>query len=196
MKAILSFVRTTLIGGVIFVLPIGIVAVALAEVFDIAQIAGSVVYDHLFPNSGSTVAPAIAALLLLVVAAFSVGLFARSRLGVDLSSRIEKSVVGRFPLYPMIRQLLVDTVGGVKRLDRNAAQVVRVRLGEMTMFGFLMDRGPQEQAVVFLPSAPSALSGSVVVVPFDRVEPTDLTVTEVLNAMRGLGTGLIPTTVP
>jgi uncharacterized membrane protein len=68
--------------------------------------------------------------------------------------------------------------------------VVRVQKDGMSVFGFLMEGAGEAEAVVFLPNAPSAFSGSVAVVALDRIEPTDLSVTDVLNAMRSLGVGL------
>lgn len=191
MKTLMSFIQSTLIGGAIFVLPIGIVFMSLTEVFEIAQGAGSTLQEQFFRDVVPDLALTVAALLLILFAAFSVGLFARTQVGVGLSGRIEKSVVGRFPLYSITRQMLADIAGGVGRLDSNAVQVVLVHLDDRSVFGFLLEKAGSEKAVVFLPGAPSALSGSVAIVTLRRVEPVDLTVTELLNSMRALGTGLV-----
>lgn len=191
MRSFYAFVKSTLIGGFLFLLPIGVLLIVMAKLVVYARRAGEVIHARLFPGAEGNFGPTLFAVLFLLLLAFAAGALARTRLGVALFDKLEAGILARLPVYTVIRQAVADLSGGTVRLAAGqGTEVVEVRLDDMTVLGFLIERRESGDAVVFLPGAPSALSGSVALVTGDRIAPTDLSPMEVMAGMRRLGAGL------
>ncbi len=191
MRAVLSFARTTLIGGVAFLLPFGIVLVVLGKLVQIARPIGHAAHATVFPGTESDFGAFAFSALVLLAIAFGAGLFARSGPGRRIFGWLETRILLPLPPYTLLRQTIHDMAGSSARLaGTTGSEVVLARFDDQTSLGFLIERRPDGQAVVYLPGAPNALSGAVVLMEAARVTPTDLTPAEVLAGMRRLGAGL------
>ena len=191
MRSLYGFLRSTLIGGFLFLLPVGILVIVLAKLVVYARRAGDAIHARLFPAAAGDFLPTLIAILLLLLLAFAAGAFARTRLGLRLFGSLEGTILARIPAYVLVRQTVADLSGGSVRLTAEAeTEVVTVRLDDMTVLGFLVERRADGSAVVFLPGAPTALSGSVALIEADRIAPTGLKPTDVVQGMRRLGAGL------
>lgn len=191
MKAALGFVKSTVIGGIVFLLPVGIVLIVLGKLLGYSRRIGDAVHDSLFPEAEGNLVPLLISILALLGIAFAAGAFARTRLGLRTFGRLEDLVLARLPAYTILRRTIGDMAGGAAHLsDRDETSVVRVRFDDHVALGFLVERRPDGTAIVFLPGAPSALSGSVVLVEADRLTETELSPGEVMSAMRRLGAGI------
>jgi uncharacterized membrane protein len=191
MRSVFKAFRTIVIGGIVFLLPIGIVLVVLGKLYAIARQGGAVLTRTLFPNTQHEVLIVLSSVLILVAIAFLAGLFARTPLGISAFARLESLVLQRLPVYTIFRQMIVDMAGGSARLgNTGGGQVVLVHLDDNSVLGILVDRRADGRNIVYVPGAPSALSGSVMLVEPNRIEPTDLTPADVMDGMRRLGAGL------
>jgi uncharacterized membrane protein len=191
MRAILSAVKSTLVGGIVFLLPIGIVLVVLGKLYGWARNAGDILHKAVFPASEGRLVPFLIAVAVLFLIAFVAGAFARTRLGTSIFMRLEGAVLARLPVYTLFRTMIGDMAGGSAMLSGGAqADVVTVRFDDHTALGFLIERRADGTAVVYLPGAPSVLSGSVVMVEQDRLAATALSPADVMTGFRRLGAGL------
>lgn len=191
MRTAIVFVRATLIGGVMFLLPVGVVIVVAGKLFAISRSASQTLHDTLFPEASSRLVPFLGAIMVLVAIAFVAGVFARTAAGQRVFSSLEDVILSRLPVYTLLKQTLADMAGGAARLSgEREVKVVLVRFDDHRAPGFLVDRTPNGECVVFLPGAPSAFTGQVVLISPDRVEETTLTPQDVLGAMRRLGAGV------
>jgi uncharacterized membrane protein len=68
-------------------------------------------------------------------------------------------------------------------------KTVFVRLDDQAQIAFEVERLPDGRAIVFLPGAPDAWSGSAVVVDADRVTPLDFEMRQVVRLAKNLGKG-------
>ncbi len=191
MKASFSALKSILIGGIVFLLPIGVVAVVLGKLLQLARHVSDQIHDALFPTYQGNFVPLLIAILTLVCIAFLAGAIARTNAGRRVFLWLETAVLSNLPVYPVVKQTLDDMAGGSARLSETGGKkVVRVRLDDMTVLGFLIERRDDDTCVVFLPGAPSALSGSVALIDEERVTLTDLSLAQVVQGMRRLGAGL------
>lgn len=191
MKTVKEFVKSALVGGLLFLLPVGMVLVFLGRVFVYAQQAGTVIHDRYFPSATGNIWPLFIAVLLLLSLALLAGLLIRTTLGRRLFQSLEDKILNRVPVYTISRQMIGDMTGAASELvGGQESSVVLVELDDMTVFGFLMEYRADGKAVVYLPGAPSALSGSVIIVAESRVTVTTIAPTDVMGAMRRLGAGL------
>lgn len=191
MRTAIAFLRATLIGGVMFLLPVGVVIVVAGKLFAISRSTSQALHDSLYPEASSKLIPFLGAIMVLVAIAFIAGLFARTVAGRRVFSALEDLILSRLPVYTLLKQTLADMAGGAARLSgEREVQVVLVRFDDHRAPGFLVDRTPGGECVVFLPGAPSAFTGQVVLMDPGRIEATTLKPKDVLGAMRRLGAGV------
>ena len=190
MRSFLSFAKATIMGGILFLLPLGLVLLVLGKLFSYAKPVGTAIHDTFFPWAYTDLAPFLFTVLNLVVIAFGAGLFARSRAGHHIFARLEALTLERLPLYTVLRQMITDMAGAERLSGAANTKAVLVRFDDLTSIGFLVERKPTGDVVVFLPDAPSGLSGAVALVQADRITETSLTPKDVLVGMRRLGSGL------
>lgn len=194
MRKLVRFLLATLIGGVLLLLPIGIVIVVGMRLFAYARTFGQMAHDLLFPNQTGNLLPALFAALFLLVVAFLAGAFVQTEVGRRVFRWMEEAILARVPLYTIFAQMAADWTGGPMRLVGSASadlEVALVRFDDYEAIAFVIERGRKGKAVIYLPGAPSALSGSVALVGEDRLIHTDLTPGDVMMGLRRLGGGLI-----
>ena len=191
MRTLFEFVKTTVIGGLLFLVPVVLLVVLLEKAVAIALKVMVPLASH-FPNQtvvGVTSATLIAILLLLVLS-FGAGLFARTRSGNRFGEWIEEVVLSRIPGYVLIRGMVHDLQASVVALDADKQQrSVFVMLDDTWQLGVVVEQLPTGRLVVFVPGAPSPLSGSLYYLPPDRVRPSGLTVSETASLLQRLGRG-------
>ena len=187
MKKTAQFIKDTLVGGVLFLLP-GALLLWLAEkVLPLARQLMKPV-ENLLP--GHLVAQfalgTLLAVLALLLVAFIAGMLARTTPGQRLIRWIEESIVGSLPQYRMAKSVLEGRGGGDGVAD---VQPVLVPAGEGWRIGMKFDSIEGGWASVFLPNSPKARTGSIVLLPESSLRPLDLPIGEATLLLSRLGGG-------
>jgi uncharacterized membrane protein len=118
----------------------------------------------------------------------ALGAFARSGPGRSLVAWLESVVLGKFPGYMMMKSIAAD-FGGAQ--SDKGLQPALVSFDDNTVLGYIVeDTGSAGPLTVFVPSAPSAGSGSVVMVPRERVQVLSVPSSAVRHTMKQRGMGL------
>lgn len=191
MRGLAEILKSLLVGGIVFLLPIGVVLVVLGKLLAISRQVAATLKASLFPGTESPALLLTLAVLILVLFALAAGIFARTSAGRALFAWLEGAVLARLPIYTILRQMIADMSGGIDRLGEGGeTRVVLVAFDDQSQLGFLVDETADGRSVVYLPGAPSALSGTVAIVEPDRVTETDLKAAQVMGGMRRLGAGL------
>ena len=100
MKQLLTFLKATLLGGVIFVLPAWLAVLLVAKALTQLQVLVKPVSTHL-PESVAH--PGILAVILLVALCFVVGLIIQTAIGAQVKRVVEQRVLEKLPGYTTIR---------------------------------------------------------------------------------------------
>jgi uncharacterized membrane protein len=186
-----EFVKTTLIGGLVFLVPIAILAfLGMKAVHVLQRLARPL--SRLLPVDttvwGVVVADVIVVALILL-ACFAGGLLARLSFANQFVKKAETGVLWRIPGYGLVKAL-TDTID--KRAAQSAMQPVLIHFDDSSQLAFEVDRLPDGRRIVYVPSAPEPRAGSVIVMDGDRVEPVPMTFMAAVRAMRALGRGVAP----
>src|SRR5262245_57491715 len=123
-----NFIKTTLIGGVLYLVPLILVLVVVGKAFGVIQhlVQPIVASLELHDNLGLFVARVIAILLLLVVC-FVVGLFARTVIAKRMMAWLETSILSMLPGYGFLANLS-DDLAGTHRRDGTKPEVRLARI--------------------------------------------------------------------
>jgi uncharacterized membrane protein len=181
--------RDLLVDGILLALPLGVAAFLLRRVVG-ALISVMAPVAHLLPQGRwfGIAGLELAAVALALLGLLALGAFARSALGRRLVATLESVVLGKFPGYMMMKTIAADFGGAQTDKD---LQPALVSFDDNTVLGYIVeDTGSAGPLTVFVPGAPSAGSGSVVIVPRERVQPLSVPSSAVMHTMKQRGIGL------
>jgi uncharacterized membrane protein len=187
MNALKQFVKTTLVGGMMFLVPVALIIVVLRHAMQFAMKAAAPIAAA-FPRTeivGIGVITLVAVLILLLIA-FLAGLLSRTAPGRRLTHWFEESILGGMPQYRMVKSL----TEGLTQLENGAGmQPVLMRGDEGWMLGYQMEELPDGWRVISLPASPTPMSGNVVYVEASRVKPLTLSMRDAMQLVKRLGIG-------
>ncbi len=187
MRTLIVFVRATLTGGILFLLPIVVLAVVLGKALQISRRVVVPLADRIPVQSVAGIRVAeVAAIVVLVLFCFLAGLLARTHLARRTESWLEGTFLSHVPGYNFLKGVSESLMG---LETEHAYQVVLARIEEAWQIGFLMERLEGRLYAVFVPGAPSVWSGSVYLMTADRFQPLDISRAEAIKCLRQLGVG-------
>jgi len=180
MKKLLDFVKTTALGGLVVIVPLGIVFLALAEVYSLlagltegpAQI---LPFDPLI----NAVIVLLAQLAAIVLVCFFVGLFLKTRFGDQLKASIEQRLENLIPMYGLLRNLAQRLVG-IEGIELAAAEI-DLYDSEARVVGFIVEELPDGRYSVFVPISPVVTVGNLYMLPASRVRKLDVAMTDAID---------------
>jgi len=186
-KQFLRFFRTTLAGGLLFLVPVIVIAIILNKAHQAAEVvmqplAGLITKETI---AGMDVAKLLA-ILLLVFLCFFAGIFARTSLARKMIKGIENVVLSNLPGYSFLKGI-GESVAGVET-DKQYEPVL-VSIEEAWQLGFLIERIEGGQATIYVPGSPSPWSGSVYFMTEDRFKILDIPPASLLNCLTKFGVG-------
>jgi len=187
MKSLIDFVKTTLIGGLLVILPVVLLWVLLkqgaAAVGPILQpVLSRLPPDMPFPG---VVALAIEALV-VILGCFAVGLAFRTPTGRRVTHAVESRVFNHLPGYALLRSFTRGAMG-----EEDAMQF-KVALTEMEgglVPSFIIEEHPDGRFTVFVPSAPTPTSGAIYIFPREAVHLVDVPFSQAVRCITRLGKG-------
>ena len=183
MKVLAEFTKTTLIGGVLVILPIYVTILLLLKAVNgllallspvTAQLPAGVQFRH------------VAAILLLVAVCFVVGLAVRTGPGLRAKNVFEQVVLEKLPGYTFLRGLAKRLTG---RSEEQTLQPALVEIEEALVPALIVEELEDGSFTVLVPSAPTPMAGSLYILPADRVHPVDLPFTTAISVFTKWGTG-------
>jgi uncharacterized membrane protein len=185
-----AFFKTTILGGILFLLPLAIVLMVLGYLLKLAATVAKPVADRLEGEGWGDVAGiglvTFLSALVLVVVSFSAGLVARTYLGARLTHRFEKSALGRLPHYQMLKSL---AEGLVQLESATGIKPALINIEDAWQMGYLLEPLENGWSSVFLPQAPTPMSGNVMYLPPGRVRPLDITRVDAMAIIKRIGVG-------
>ena len=114
----IQFLRTTAIGGLLFLLPLIVVAALVSQVAPILIQAASFVQESLpLVNTVSVSFLVSLALAILLLLCFIAGMVARWSISQRLAKAFEKNLLLLFPRYAILKDQMADTIGGDENLS-------------------------------------------------------------------------------
>lgn len=188
MKSIIKLLKSTLIGGIFFLIPLVLLILVLSKARDImlkvAQPLSEVI--PLEKIGGVAIANVLVIILILLVCLLA-GLLATRPKFKSFQQYLEEKILGPLPGYRVIKAFLnsleIYEGSGEKMVP------VLVALDNHQKLGFEVDRSEKGQVVVYLPDAPSFITGVVAVVTAEQVTRLDVPLPRVKECMEQFGFG-------
>jgi uncharacterized membrane protein len=189
MKKLKKFIKTTILGGVVVLLPVLLTGFLLNWLFNF-------ITGLIHPLTRMVVEKAhmqkyvadVMVILIIIAICFMVGLLVRTKLGGFFYRQIEKRILKVMPGYTLFRNTIKQFLG------QDKAPVSRVALvqafGNSTlMTGFVTDEHPDGRYTVFVPSALNPTTGLILHLEEEYVHLVDVSVEETMRSIISCGAG-------
>jgi len=183
MKYAWEFVKNTLVGGLLIVVPIYLAVLLLLKAMQ--SVMGLVrPLAQLLP--AWIPADNILSLLLVLSLCFLIGLAVRAPMGRALRERLEQSLFERIPGYALFRSLTQRLAGESRE---NVWQPALAEIEDALVPAFIIEELEDGRFTVFVPSIPTPLAGAVYVLSQERVHPLDVPFTQAIQTVSRWGSG-------
>lgn len=182
-----QFLKTTVIGGIVFMVPIVILIVIIGKAIKLANKLATPL-SAIIPVDGIgniAVADLLAVVIILLICFFA-GLATKSKLARKFVGTLESKVLSNVPVYGFLKSK-IDAI--VQPEKAEGMEPVLVRFDDYWQVAIEVERIPEGTVAIYLPGAPDPWSGSVCYVTEDRVQSLDLTLLPALKTLRGYGKG-------
>jgi uncharacterized membrane protein len=183
MRRVVGFVKTTLIGGVLIILPTYLAVLLLAKaVGGLLALIGPVAAQI----PAGVELRQIAAILLLTVICFAAGLIVRTAPGRRAKNAFERAVLTKLPGYTLLRGLTGRLTG---RAEEAAFAPALVEIEDALVPALIVERLENGHCTVLVPSVPTPMAGALYILPPERVHPVDVPFAKALAVFSKWGTG-------
>jgi uncharacterized membrane protein len=182
-KGILRFLKTTLLGGALVVLPAWLAVLLFVKaVMKVELLVQPLV--KLMPDG--LVHPRVVAVALMVVACFFVGALVRTAFGQRAKGLVEDRVLEKVPGYTTLRGI-AKQLGDLE--ENHGFKPALVEIEEALAPCFIVETHEGDLFTVFIPSAPTPAAGTILIVDGARVHPVAVPVATMFRCVTKWGTG-------
>ena len=187
MRHVGRLLLVTLVQGILFLVPLVLVAVLAREGYQMLRRLSQPV-SRLLPADRffGILAEDLVSIMAIIVLFLIAGLFVGTRPGRLLSDRLERTVLYRVPGYFLVRGA-VGSFPGLGTEMRPEPSLVETDDG--WAFALLVEREPPGFCTVFLPDSPTPTTGSVRIVEATRVRRLDVSMLNLLACLTRSGAG-------
>ncbi len=184
-----NFFTTTVIGGMLVILPITVFVFLINFLFQL-------ITRLLEPIRKLIDTPVITAEWLIsliaiasvIVVFFLVGLIVQTNFGKRFFRSLETRFLGPLPFYNVIRETIQQFFGKDK-MPFSEVVSVNVFGNDTRMIGFISDSLPEDRFAVFVPTGPNPTNGFIFVVSKGQLEYLNVRPEDAMRSIIGVGTG-------
>jgi uncharacterized membrane protein len=190
MKKLREFIKSTIIGGLLVLLPVAIFAYALIWVFRLVLAAIDPLTEMVMKQTQKQeITAAVITIGLLVCLCFLVGLTVRTWLGGWIYRTVESRLLRRVPGYSMIKETVTQFLDKDKESPFSSVALVRLFGNDTLVSAFVTDRHADGSYTVFMPTGPNPTSGNIYHVAGENVFPVDVSVEDTMRSIISCGAG-------
>jgi uncharacterized membrane protein len=187
MNEIWRFTKTTLVGGLIFLLPFIVSLVVVVKAGEIAlKVASPVAALLPYGQAIALTVVYLAGTILIALSCFLAGLLAQSHRAGKISQWLENKLLSRIPLYA-VAQNASQSIAGIEADD--TIRPVLVQIDEGWQIGFEIEPAGPGLVAVFMPGSPNPWSGAVHYVAVGKIRRLDVPLPAVLQSLKRFGRG-------
>lgn len=186
MKKLGTFIKVTIAGGVVFLIPLGVVIIILSKLFNFLQPLSTALGQKLpiTKIAGVGIATLISIIVLFLIS-FIAGLLIKTKFAQRMIRGLEDHVLIYIPGYSALKALSTNVLN---KEGTNKWKPASVFIDDNELICFVIDES-ENYCTVFMPSAPSPSSGVVGAREKSKVKYLPLTVNETFLLIRQYGKG-------
>ncbi len=189
MKRLKDFFKSALIGGLLVILPLGIMLAIVVWIFTHVHMAIGGLTKLFLPQSiWQEILADILVIGLIITACFMVGVLVRTRLGKWIYHTLESSFLKKAPGYTLIKETVFQFLGN-KKSPFSSVALVKIYGNDTMVSAFVTDTHENGMCTVFVPTGPNPTSGNIFHLESKYVFPVDIPVEDAMRSIISCGAG-------
>lgn len=187
-KRINNFLKTTLLGGLVAILPLALVVIFFKWVVTLIQRYLEPLVSLIEVDTRiKVIILYLIAFLAVLLLFFFIGIAIRTRIGRFFNRVLEDNYLMKIPGYKLAKDTVMQFFGKNRSFFSDVVLVDLFNTGTL-MTGFITD-DHGEYYTVFVPTGPNPTSGLIYHVPRDKVTRTDASVDIAMKSIISCGAG-------
>ena len=187
MNSIYLFLKTTVLGGLVVLVPVAVsVYIISAVIKKVLSVLAPIAKALHVQSVGGIAIVELASIVVVIAACFLFGLMVRTAVGKSFGSWIEEKALNLLPGYRLIKKVSLQFAGGSEAVHWSP---VLIKVGDSRQMGFLVEEHSSGEVTVFIPAAPAVSFGAVHMVKAELVEKLDVSMRKVVDCITQLGIG-------
>ena len=190
MDKLKQFLKTSLLGGVVVILPVAILVSVTVWVFNL--ITGWISPLTRLLTKDLQINEFIAesfSIALILTTCFFVGLLVRTRLGDLLYQLVETRILKLAPGYSMIKDTVLQLFGNRKDSPFSSVALAQIFCNSTLVTCFITDTHDDGSYTVFVPTGPNPTSGLIYHLEGRYVHPVGVPVQDAMRSVISCGAG-------
>jgi uncharacterized membrane protein len=184
-----NFFKTTVIGGMLVVLPITVFAFLIHFLFQTVTSLLEPIRNLIdIPFIKAEWLINLIALASVIATFFVIGLIVQTSFGQKFIRSLEERFLGPLPFYNIIRET-IQQFFGKNKVPFSEVVSVNVFSNDTRMIGFISDVLDENRYAVFVPTGPNPTNGFIFIVAEDQLEHLNVRPEEAMRTIIGVGTG-------
>ncbi|OGX07601.1 MAG: hypothetical protein A2Y03_11405 [Omnitrophica WOR_2 bacterium GWF2_38_59] len=189
MGRIKSFFITTLIGGVIAVLPTVLILAGFAWLFRfVTNLIQPLTNILLIKSDIREITADIVVIGIIVLVCFVIGFLIRTRFGKFIFQGIESTILKSAPGYNLIKETILQILGRDKAPFSGVA-LAQILCNDTLATSFITDEHEDGSFTVFVPTGPNPTSGQIFHLNKKYVHKVDVSVEDAMRSIISCGAG-------
>ncbi len=183
-----QFLKTTVIGGILFLVPFVIFLVVIGKALEIInKLTAPLIKAFPLDSVAGVAVIDLVTILMIVLVCFLAGLAARTVTAGKIVNSLEDAVLSKIPAYEFVKSKVHAVI---KAEDAEGLKPVLAHFDDAAQVGFEVARVEGGLVTIFLPGSPDPWAGSMCFMTEDRVTPLDQNMKSIIIALKGLGKGI------
>lgn len=183
-----SFIKTSILGGIVVLLPVGIVVLTFNWLFGMVRSAIKPFTDQLVARQMGEMLAVVVVLAIIIAICFTVGVIIRTQFGRFIHNTVEAKLLRIVPGYNVIKETVLQFLGD-KPSPFASVALVRIFGNETLVTAFVTECHPNGWFTVFVPTGPNPTSGNIYHLKPEYVHPIQQPVEDVMRSIISCGAG-------
>ena len=188
MEKFKSFLKTSIIGGVVVILPMFIFIMVFKWLFgwvtDIIHPLTDVIVTK--SNMSKLIADALV-IAVILISCFIIGIIVKTKIGKFIHENLESRILKIAPGYNTIKEIVMQLIG--KKIPFASVALVRIFENDTLMTAFITDTHADGSYTVFIPTAPNPTSGFIYHIKNEYIQHVNIPVEEAMRSIITCGAG-------
>ena len=186
MKSLIKFVKTTVFGGLVVVIPIAVIIIVMADFFDkLVKMTAPLTAKMPFGVFTNAILATLVVVLFILAIFFIAGLLFNTFWGRSAKNWLEESFFEHIPMYSTLKDLTKRVIG----IENSNFPVVEIDIqgSGVSVLGVVVEEIVDGRLMVYTPLSPLVSVGQLYIVGKDKVKELDASIPEVINCLSKMG---------
>jgi uncharacterized membrane protein len=189
LKGLRTLIKTSLLGGLVVILPIAVLIGAFRWVFHfITSIIQPLTNILVIKSDIKEIIGHIIVLMIITGICFLLGVVVKTEIGKFLHDIIEESLLQKIPGYSLVKETVLQFIGN-KKSPFSSVALANIFGNETMVTAFVTDEHPDGSYTVFIPTGPNPTSGNIYHLNAEYVHKIDASVEDTMRSIISCGSG-------